>query len=71
MSALDTFLPKILSIKDKYTLVVPDTPDFPAYSQILLKQCASYFNTVIVTADIDEGLVPHAVHSTETLNSNL
>ena len=31
---------------------MPDTPDFPAYSQILLKQCVCYFNTVIVTADV-------------------
>lgn len=33
---------------------------FPAYSQILLKQRAFYFKTVIVTADIDEGLAPRA-----------
>ena len=36
-----------------YTRVAPDTTDFPAYSQILLKQCVCfYFNTVIVTADV-------------------
>ena len=30
---------------------MPDSPEFPAYSQILLKQF-SYFKTVIVTADV-------------------
>ena len=45
--------------KDKYTLVVSDTPDVPAYSQILIKQI-SYFKTVIVTADIDGCLAPRA-----------
>jgi len=31
---------------------MPDTTDFPAYSQIFLKQRVDYFNTVRVTADV-------------------
>jgi len=41
-------------------MVMPDAPDFPAYSQISLKQL-SYFNTVRVTADVHWRLVRSAL----------
>ena len=42
---------------------MPDTPDFPAYSQILLKQRVFYFNTVIVTADVHPWLKAVSFHA--------
>src|SRR3989338_10799264 len=39
--------------------VALDTPDVPAYSQILLKQI-SYFNTIIVIADVHWGFTHSA-----------
>jgi len=45
-----------------YIRVAPDTTDFPAYSQILLKQI-SYFNTVIVTADVHWKLEALSIHN--------
>ena len=39
----------------------PGYSDVPAYSQILLRQCVVHLRTVIVTADIDEGLTQWAV----------
>ncbi|PIX03149.1 hypothetical protein COZ78_01880 [bacterium (Candidatus Gribaldobacteria) CG_4_8_14_3_um_filter_42_11] len=50
MSAPDAFS-LVINVKGYYSLnyniVALDTPDFPAYSRILLKQI-SYFNTVRV-----------------------
>jgi len=38
-----------------YTIVSSDAPGIPAYSQILLRQ-RIHLRTIIVIADIDEGL---------------
>ena len=59
MSAPTTFLLDILLpifLWSYYTIVVLDTPDFPAYSRILLKLALPNLRTIIVIAVIDQGL---------------